>query len=139
MKNILYFTLLIFFLGACKKYPDDKKTIHFRTVLSRLCQDWKLKRVVSLSTGAALSFPGEDELTFYGDGEIQGGSPTIMDIPMYSQALILGGWNLSDNRKKNIVLTEISGGEQHWFTIHQLDPEELKFRNDTAEFYFVRK
>lgn len=139
MKQILYFILAFLFLGSCKKYPDDEKKIHFRFVMDRLCKDWRLKTVTSLSTGSSMPYVSADELTFEDDGQLTGGSPTIMGSSMYSTPLILGGWDFTDDKKTGLVLTEWQSSEQHFFTILQLDPGELKLRNDTAEFFFGKK
>jgi hypothetical protein len=139
MKRVLYFIPALLFIAGCKKYPDDEKGIHFRFVMDRLCRDWKLRSVKDLN-GSSLPYVQADELTFEDNGQLTGGSPTIMGSSMYTgTALILGGWDFTDSKKSGIVMTESQSSEQHYFTIQQLDPQELKLRNDTADFFFVRK
>lgn len=119
MKKYLFIIVLFFLLSDCKKYPEDSKWIHLRTVEGRLCKKWG--REGDAYNFVTNQYTYNPNLTFFKGGSVNGD--------------FIGKWELTDSKKK-LILT--AANYVTWtFTIEKLDNNALWFQNDSVLYKFV--
>jgi|ERR1035437_16726 hypothetical protein len=141
-KLIFVFLFLAVCCSECKKYPDDNKLIHLRSVKERLAggcfrkyKSWYFSEadyinnikpnVVYLANG--------NGIIFYKNG-ISWGGVAPFNFPTVAGWGFNGNWELVDKNEK-LKITDDKGMALE-YTIMELDNDGLWFQNDSLLFKF---
>ena len=143
-KIILLFLFVAFCISDCKKYPDDSKSPHLRTVKERLAggcfskgKQWDAGGIFKLSNDSVLAGTLPiDNIFFRKDGFFGGAyDPSNSGTINFPHLNSNGDWEFIDKKNK-LSITNSNGGVTSEYTIMKLDVDELWFQNDSLLFKF---